>query len=165
MPYPPLYFDNLANSHDVLSVSSWALALDQYEMVINTRHWVFSLEKVLTRNTKMSRYNKMIFFLYRWLVQFELSRSRRQNVLSKIQWKSISRRLFEDKWTFWTHKYVVHYRFFFIIIFQFILSQKCQCDPVWLRFWILTLPHIQPFGSFCLRKEWLVIIWLKCSIY
>lgn len=60
---------------------------------------------------------------------------------------------------------VVHYTFFCILFFKFILSQKCQCDPVWLRFWILTLPHIQPFGSLCLRKEWLVMIWLKCSIY
>lgn len=55
--------------------------------------------------------------------------------------------------------------FFFIIFFKFMLCQKCLCDPMWLRFWIFTfLPH--PTSWFlCLSKGWLVIIWLKCSIY
>lgn len=55
--------------------------------------------------------------------------------------------------------------FFFIIFFKFILCQKCLCDPMGLRFWIFTfLPHPTSW-FFCLSNGWLVIIWLKCSIY
>lgn len=135
-----------------------------YEMVINTRHEIVSVEKLLNRNKSYQGIIKLISFRS-WFIQFELSRYKRYNIiLSKIQWKSISRSLFEGKWTFWAHKSVAHCRFFFVIFFKFILSQKCLCDPMWLRFWIFTfLPHSSSW-FLCLRKGWLVIIWLKCSV-